>query len=99
MGTTASAKIIAIPIMEKPPEPAPTVATEALPEPLEKVTPVALDVPVAEPEPVPTGISLHKLFRDFLANFTRDRIISALLGGISIAALFLFWYFGTKYRL
>ena len=32
------------------------------------------------------------------AKFTRDRLITALLGGISIAALFLFWYFGTKYR-
>ena len=30
---------------------------------------------------------------------TRERFITALLGGISIAALFLLWYFGTKYRL
>jgi len=34
-----------------------------------------------------------------LAKITRERLITALLGGFSIAALFLFWYFGTKYRL
>ena len=34
-----------------------------------------------------------------MAKFTRERLITALLGGVSIAALFLFWYLGTKYRL
>ena len=94
MGTTASAKIIAIPIMEKPPEPATVVKTEA--------TPVALPTaseslaPAAEPN---TTLSLRKVFQALLAKFTRERIITALLGGTSIAAMFLFWYFGTKYKL
>ena len=91
MGTTASAKIIAIPIMEKSPEPATVVKTEA--------TPVALPTaseslaPAAEPN---TTLSLRKVFQALLAKFTRERIITALLGGTSIAAMFLFWYFGTK---
>ena len=50
-------------------------------------------------EPNPTTVSLRKVFQNLLAKFTRDRFITALLGGISIAALFLLWYFGTKYRL
>lgn len=96
MGTASSAKIIAIPIMQKPTE----TTTSVAPEAVEKAAaPVTLEVPVAAPEQTPTGISLRKVFKDFLANFTRDRLITALLGGISIAALFLFWYFGTKYRL
>lgn len=97
MGTTASAKIIAIPIMEKPPE-----TTPAAPETSAKATvyvpPAASDAPVLAPEPVPT-VSLRQIVKGLLANFTRERLITALLGGISIATLFLFWYFGTKYRL
>ena len=92
MGTTASAKIIAIPIMEKPPEPATSVVTEVPAQ----APPATSDLPA--PEPIPT-VSLREVFQGLLAKFTRDRLITALLGGMSIAALFLFWYFGTKYRL
>jgi len=94
MGTTASAKIIAIPIMEKPPEPATSVVTEVPAQ----APPATSDLPAPEPEPIPT-VSLREVFQGLLAKFTRDRLITALLGGMSIAALFLFWYFGTKYRL
>lgn len=94
MGTTSSAKIIAMPNMEKPPEATPAAAEAAI-----AAAPAIADVPVPAPEAAPAGISFRKVSRNFLANFTRDRLITALLGGISIAALFLFWYFGTKYRL
>ena len=94
MGTTSSAKIIAIPIMEKPPEPATAVKTKATPV----ASPVVADVLVPAAEPNST-LSLRKVFQALLAKFTRERIITALLGGTSIAALFLFWYFGTKYKL
>jgi NitT/TauT family transport system permease protein len=95
MGTVSSAKVIAIPIMAKPPEPATEVATEAT----AKASPVTSDVSAPALEPTPTTVSLRKVFQGLLAKFTRERLITALLGGISIAALFLFWYFGTKYRL
>ena len=98
MGTTASAKIIAIPIMEKPPEPATPVAAEATAKVTANASPAISDLPVPAPEPIPT-VSLRKVLRGLSAKFTRERFITALLGGISIAALFLFWYFGTKYRL
>ena len=98
MGTTASAKIIAIPIMEKPPEPATPVAAEATAKVTANASPAAPDLPVPAPEPIPT-VSLRKVLQGLSAKFTRERFITALLGGISIAALFLFWYFGTKYRL
>jgi len=98
VGTTASAKIIAIPIMEKPPEPATPVAAEATAKVTANASPAISDLPVPAPEPIPT-VSLRKVLRGLSAKFTRERFITALLGGISIAALFLFWYFGTKYRL
>ena len=100
MGTTASAKIIAIPIMEKPSEPLTSVATEAPAEAAAKALSATADLPAPAPapEPIPT-VSLRKVVQGLLAKFTRERFITALLGGISIAALFLFWYFGTKYKL
>jgi NitT/TauT family transport system permease protein len=98
VGTTASAKIIAIPIMEKSPEPATSVAPEAVAKVAAEVPPVISDVPAPAPEPIPT-VSLRKVLKDLSAKFTRERFTTALLGGISIAALFLFWYFGTKYKL
>ena len=39
------------------------------------------------------------MLRGLLAKITRERIITAALACISIGALFLFWYVGTKYRL
>ena len=95
MGTVSSAKVIAIPIMEKRPEPATEVATETT----AKASPVTAHLPAPALEPCPTTLSLRKVFQGLLAKITRERLITALLGGFSIAALFLFWYFGTKYRL
>jgi NitT/TauT family transport system permease protein len=97
VGTTASAKIIAIPIMEEPPETPTPVAPEATAK-AASAAPAASDGPVAAEEPMPT-VSMRKVVQGLSAKFTRERFITALLGGISIAALFLFWYFGTKYRL
>ncbi len=95
MGTVSSAKVIAIPSMEKRPEPATAVATEAA----ATVSPVTSNLPKPTLEPNPTTVSLRKVVQNLLAKFTRERFITALLGGVSIAALFLLWYFGTKYRL
>ena len=95
MGTVSSAKVIAIPIMDKRPEPATEVATETT----AKASPVTAHLPAPALEPSPTTVSLRKVFQGLLAKITRERLITALLGGFSIAALFLFWYFGTKYRL
>jgi NitT/TauT family transport system permease protein len=37
--------------------------------------------------------------KPLLERITRDQVITALLACLSIGALFLFWYLGTKYRL
>ena len=95
MGTVSSAKVIAMPSMEQRPEPAKEVAAEAT----AKASPALPDLPAPALDPIPTTVSLRKVVRGLLAKITRDRLIAALLGGISIAALFLFWYFGTKYQL
>ncbi len=106
MGSMASAKIVALPMVEKHSEPEPAVvvvkpaaadisaveATAGTPAPI-----AASDLAPPEPEPIPT-VSLSKVLRSLLAKFTRERIITAALACISIGALFLFWYFGTKYR-
>jgi NitT/TauT family transport system permease protein len=46
----------------------------------------------AEPDPRPR-------MRPLLERVTRDQVVSALLACVSIGALFLFWYLGTKYRI
>ena len=45
MGTVSSAKVVAIPIMAKPPEPATEVATETTAEATVKASPAASDLP------------------------------------------------------
>src|SRR5260370_14294828 len=37
--------------------------------------------------------------KPLLERVTREQVITALLACVSISALFLFWYLGTKYRL
>ncbi len=105
MGSMASARIVALPMADKhtDPEPASAVKPAGTEIPAAKIAPdapapVTRELAVPEPEPIPT-VSLRRVAQDLLAKFTRERFITALLGGISIAALFLFWYFGTKYRL
>src|SRR5580700_362706 len=51
-------------------------------------------IPSAEPEPDP-----RPRMRPLLERVTRDQVVSALLACVSIGALFLFWYLGTKYRI
>lgn len=43
-------------------------------------------------------LSFRAVARAVLRQVTRDRLITILLGCISIGALFLVWYLGTKYR-
>jgi NitT/TauT family transport system permease protein len=50
------------------------------------------------PEQMERGVTLQDIARWLSRRITRDRIITAILGCISIGALFLVWYLGTKYR-
>ena len=94
MGSLASAKIVTLPMADKQSEPAPAAlrspATEAPASPPKPA--------VQEPISIPT-VSLTKVARALLAKITRERIITAALACVSLSALFLFWYLGTKYRL
>ena len=104
MGSMASAKVVVLPMSDKESERelaavkpitavvADDVAASSAP------TPAASEMTTAEPETVPT-VSLTKVFRHLLAKVTRERIITAALACVSLGALFLFWYLGTKYRL
>ena len=107
MGSLASAKIVALPMVEKHSDPEPTAAA-VKPSEVDISAAVATasasapvtdsELAVVEPEPIPT-VSLTEVLRSLLAKITRERIITAALACISIGALFLFWYVGTKYRL
>ncbi len=96
MGSVASAKIVALPMADKlsQPEPSPAAAraimTGAPASPPAPATP--------EPQSIPT-FSLTKFSKNLLAKVTRERIITASLACVSLGALFLFWYLGTKYRI
>lgn len=94
MGSLASAKIVTLPMADKQSEPAPAAlrssATEAPASPPKPA--------VQEPISIPT-VSLTKVAQALLAKITRERIITAALACVSLGALFLFWYLGTKYRL
>jgi NitT/TauT family transport system permease protein len=103
MGSVASAKIVALPMIDKETEHEPAA------KPLATVTPAAAaaglapapaapELTAAEPETIPT-VSLTSVFRHLLAQITRERIITFALACVSLTALFLFWYLGTKYRL
>jgi len=107
MGSMASAKIVALPMVEKHSEPQPAISAvkssaaevSAVETVADAPAPVAAtEITVPEPELVPT-VSLTEVLRRLLAKITRERIITAALACISIGALFLFWYVGTKYRL
>jgi NitT/TauT family transport system permease protein len=107
MGNMARAKVAAIPIptgqldpkgivesmMTSTPEKQDTPATQGQAAP----APVAPEPAAVEPEVVPI-LSFRAVARSLLKHVTRDRIITVLLGCISIGALFLVWYLGTKYR-
>lgn len=97
MGTLTSAKII--PMIDKPivPEPASMETKISAAQLSDMPAPVAAQPPVPEPELIPT-VSLRKLFFDLVGYVTRERIITASLACLSIGALFLVWYLGTKYK-
>jgi NitT/TauT family transport system permease protein len=97
MGTLASAKIIPMIDKQIDPEPASVEAKLSAVQAPDTSAPVATELAVPEPEPIPT-VSLRKVFLDLLGYVTRERIITASLACISIGALFLVWYLGTKYK-
>ena len=49
-------------------------------------------------EPAVRGITLQDIARWLSRRITRERIITLVLGCVSIGTLFLVWYLGTKYR-
>ena len=100
MGSMAAAKIVTLPMVDKQTDPEPALVeakVSAASGPAEASAPVATEMPVPEPEPVPT-VSLSKVFVSLWGYVTRERLIAAALACISIGALFLFWYLGTKYK-
>jgi NitT/TauT family transport system permease protein len=56
--------------------------------------------PSSVPEPVAPEVEIGALkMKPLLERITREQVVTALLACVSIGALFLFWYLGTKYRL
>jgi NitT/TauT family transport system permease protein len=70
-------------------------------EPVEKQSvqsPAARTPAISEPVAQEPEIGALKM-KPLLERLTREQVITALLACISIGALFLFWYLGTKYKL
>ena len=61
-------------------------------------SPVSAGSSVPEPSVQEVEIGALKM-KPLLERVTREQVVTALLACISIGALFLFWYLGTKYRL
>jgi len=78
------------------------VQMTSMPEPESNETPATAGTAAADPVmPEPTLVpivSLREVTQRLLGYFTRERLITAALAFISIGALFLIWYLGTKYR-
>jgi NitT/TauT family transport system permease protein len=56
--------------------------------------------PSSVPEPAVQEVEIGALkMKPLLERITREQVVTALLACVSIGALFLFWYLGTKYRL
>src|ERR1043166_7347473 len=99
----ARAKVVAIPIPTGQVDPERIVESMMIskPERPEAATTEGQAVPVTTDEVGPEvvrGVTLQDIARWLSRRITRDRIITLLLGCISIGALFLVWYLGTKYR-
>lgn len=105
MASVARANVVALPIpgkadpqpvvesiMTSTPETPATTATE------EQATPAPVADEAIASEPAVRGVTLQDVTRWLSKRITRDRIITAVLGCISIGALFMVWYLGTKYR-
>ena len=105
MGSMARAKVVAIPIPTGPIEPqrvAESIMTSTPEKPEMTATegqaaPASAE-PVATETPAVRGITLQDITRFLSRHITRDRIVTFALGCISIGALFMVWYLGTKYR-
>jgi NitT/TauT family transport system permease protein len=105
MSNMARAKVAAIPIPTGQIDPERIVesmmtSTPEKPEATGKegqATPIVTEPVASEPEMV-RGMTLQDIARWVSRRITRDRIMTAVLGCISIGALFLVWYLGTKYR-
>jgi NitT/TauT family transport system permease protein len=104
MGSTANAKVVVLPLPGGRVDPKPVEAmTSSIPEgpapeaPVTNALSEAAGVIEPAPEIVPT-ISLGDIAQVLLKQFTRERIISAVLALISVGTLFMIWYLGTKYR-
>ncbi len=74
-----------------------SVPERASNETSDTAAPAVTEPAVPEPERVPT-VSLRDVAQGLLKYITRERMITAALACISIGALFLIWYLGTKYR-
>ena len=104
MGSMARAKVAAIPIPTAQIDPDRIVESMMTSTPEEPEAPTAEGQPPAVPEPVATesevvrGVTLQDIARWLSRRITRDRIVTVVLGCISIGALFMVWYLGTKYR-
>lgn len=104
MGSMASAKVVVLPMIDKASEDEPAVVKPVATAIADSAAaggaaaPAASEMRPAEPEIIPT-VSLTTVFRHLLAKITRERIVTAALACVSLGALFLFWYLGTKYRL
>src|ERR1043166_2182462 len=99
----ARAKVVAIPIPTGQVDPERIVESimTSTPERPEAATTEGQAAPVTTDEVGPEvvrGVALQDIARWLSRRITRDRIITLLLGCISIGALFLVWYLGTKYR-
>ena len=104
MGSMARVNVAAIPIPGVGADAGRVVETmmASAPEPAsnetpDTATPAAAEPAAPEPEIVPT-VSLRDVAQGLLKHITRERMITAALACISIGALFLIWYLGTKYR-
>jgi NitT/TauT family transport system permease protein len=70
-------------------------------DPVETATVTSPGIPPSSvPEPVVQEVEIGALkMKSLLERITREQVVTALLACVSIGALFLFWYLGTKYRL
>lgn len=105
MGSMARSKVVAIPIPTgqiDPPRVVESIMTSTPEKPEATVTEgqaaPAPTEPAAAETPVVQGVTFQDIARFLSRHITRDRIITFALGCISIGALFMVWYLGTKYR-
>jgi len=105
MGSMTRGNVVRIPVMTRQLDPQ-RVAESIMISMPEKPEPIVTEgqeataptEPIATEAPVVQGVTLQDIARFLSRRITRDRIITFALGCISIGALFMVWYLGTKYR-